>query len=271
MPSRSPEAIVIEDVRIPAGDASLYGKLGYPEQEQPIGAAVLAGPHPLLGGSMDNNLMRALGDGLAERGVVTLRFDYRDSTEGDGPRLARQMTEFWQKSSCADETLYGRDLEAAVAFLAGVIPGTSCPSEPRTQRSGVSGGLAAYSARRLASGAAPTDSLSTPLALIGYSFGCSLLPQVVTAHRVSALILVAPTLGRHDLDGFLTLTQPKLVIAPHGDFALDETRLPAWFDRLTGPKELVRPTIDGHFFRGCEADVVATVAAFLDRQWRPRA
>jgi alpha/beta superfamily hydrolase len=83
-----------------------------------------------------------------------------------------------------------------------------------------------------------------------------------------ALVLIAPTVGKHDLSALEDLSHPKLVIAPEADFAADDDELPAWFGRLAGPKELVRPRRDGHFFRGHEGWLAETVGDFLDGQWR---
>src|SRR5207302_716782 len=142
-------------VRFPAGPFTLEGELAYPVTEAPAGAVVLAGPHPLLGGTMHNNVVRRLGDGLAGQGLVTLRFDYHG--HGD---LARQMAEFWLHSTVKGEERHEDDLLGAVAFLRSVVP-------------------------------------EAPLALAGYSFGCTLLPAAARAHPVSALVLVAPTVGKH--------------------------------------------------------------------------
>jgi alpha/beta superfamily hydrolase len=233
MPASSHEAVIVEEVRFSAGPNDLRGELVYAEAGHPIAAAVLAGPHPLLGGSMHNNVLRVLGDGLASRGLVTLRFNYRCASDNaPGAGLLQRMTEFWQRSRLAEEREFADDLGAAVAFLTNVV------------------------------GPEPA------LALIGYSFGCTLLPRALPTDRDTALVLIAPTVGTHGLEDFFTLANPKLVIAPHGDFALDEKMFPEWFDRLSAPKELARPTIDGHFFRGCEETLVELVDAFLDRHWR---
>lgn len=58
-------------------------------RENPAAAAVLCHPHPLFGGSMHNNVIRALRTGLNERGVICLRFNFRGTgrswgTHGNG-------------------------------------------------------------------------------------------------------------------------------------------------------------------------------------------
>jgi len=235
MPSLHPiDPPVIESVRFRAGAYRLEGELLYPDESSLCGVAVVAGPHPLLGGSMGNNVVRILSDGLARRGLATLRFNYRGVGNSDGPDIdvARQMAEFWQTSHVACEDDYQTDLDGAVDFL----------------RADVSRAL--------------------PLALIGYSFGSTLLAAAAPADTATALILIAPTVGKHNYDAFVPLDHPKLVIAPEGDFAADATALRAWFARLAEPKQLIQQRLDNHFFRGHEEWLVDTVSAFLDSAWR---
>jgi alpha/beta superfamily hydrolase len=224
------DEIISERVRIRADSLHLEGELAYPGEGRPAGAVVLAGPHPLLGGTMHNNVVRALGEGLARRGLLSLRFDYRDGTS-----LGEYLAAFWEHSTMPGEALHADDLRAAVAYT------------------------------RYVAGKA------IPLALVGYSFGCSLLPAAVKAGKADVLVLIAPTVGTHDLGAFANLPQPRLVIAPRGDFAANEEDLLAWFVTLHGPRELCRPVLDGHFFRGHEDWLVDRVGSFIDRQWRAAA
>jgi alpha/beta superfamily hydrolase len=242
-PPSPPDALVVESVRFDSGPYWLEGELAYPEAALPTGAVLLAGPHPLLGGHMHNNVMRGLGDGLARRGFVTLRFNYRGVCGSEGPPLdtAAHLARFWETSRVPDEAHHQDDLAAALDFLRSVAG----------------------------------DHL--PLALVGYSYGCSLLPGVASgvasASRASTrgadaapLALIAPTVGTHNYGGFDAVTNPKLVVAPEGDFAAVATRLLDWFDGLREPKRLLQPRLDSHFFRGHEEWLTATVAAFFDGQ-----
>jgi alpha/beta superfamily hydrolase len=226
--------LTVEEVRFPAGRYRLHGDFAYAESADLRGAAVLAGPHPLLGGDLHNNVMRGLGDGLAERRVATLRFNYRGVGQSEGPAVdvAAHLARFWQTSHAPDEADLWRDVQGAADFV---------------------------------SRAAGSD---LPLALVGYSFGCSLLPRVRTAGDRPALVLIAPTVGKHDYAPFLALPHPVLVIASEDDFATDAGQLRAWFGRLPGPKQLVLKQLDSHFFRGHEAWLAETVFAFLQDHWR---
>jgi alpha/beta superfamily hydrolase len=235
MPPPDARALVVEGVRFPAGPYELEGELAYGEEPyHPRGCAVIAGSHPFLGGNMHNNVVRGLGDGLAEQGLATLRFNYRGVGRSQGPPVdvARHMATFLETSHVPGEMDLGQDVQAAVAFLRQVI-------SPRP-----------------------------PLALIGYSFGCALLPQVGTEEPPAALVLIAPPLGKHDYRGFTSARSPILVIASEDDFALDAVSLRRWFEHLPAPKRLVLAALDNHFFRGHEPWLVQTVAAFLQEHGR---
>jgi alpha/beta superfamily hydrolase len=222
---------VVEAVRFPAGPHLLEGELAYDEAARsPRGGAVVAGSHPLLGGNMHNNVVRGLGDGLAERGLATLRFNYRGVGRSQGPPvdLARHLAEFWATSHVPGEMDLEQDVQGAAAFL-----------------------------RQVTGPAAP-------LALIGYSFGCALLGRVRLPRPPAALVLVAPPLGKHDCAELTSGRCPTLVLVSEDDFTLDRARLRSWFDRLPPGRRLVETRGDNHFFRGQEAWLVDTAHAFLN-------
>jgi len=222
----APQPFVVETVRFLAGPFRLEGELAYPEAARPRGAIVIAGPHPSLGGDMNNNVVRAVGDGLAQRGYATLRFNYRGVGRSEGPVVDRitQLAEFWRTSHVADELDGHLDLAGAVAYLRQVTGG------------------------------------ELPLILVGYSFGCAMLPSIDTC---GARILVAPTIGKHDYGLYQSLTEPILVVVSEDDFAVPAETMDQWFQTLPGPKTLIRQQRDNHFFRGQEGWLVETLDAFL--------
>jgi alpha/beta superfamily hydrolase len=224
-------AHVVEDIHFPGRRGRLHGRLAYPEEGTPAGAAVIAGPHPLLGGTMDNNVVAGVADGLARRGLLTLRFDYSGVGRSEGPRLdtARHLAEFWHTSHVPEEMNLATDVAAAAEYARRVL------------------------------------GLGMPLALIGYSFGCALLPAV--CHDAATLALIGPTVGKHDYSAFAALAMPKLVIASEDDFASDAAGLREWFAGLAGPNSLVLGGRDNHFFRGQEEWLADTALAFLREHW----
>lgn len=223
-------SIVVESVQFRAGPHLLEGELAYADQaDEPRGGVVIAGSHPMLGGTMHNNVVRGLGDGLAERGWATLRFNYRGVGRSEGPRIdvARHMPEFWSTSLVEGEMDLWQDVQGAAVFLRSI------------------------------------GDTAQPMVLIGYSFGCALLPQLCRIESPAAVVLIAPPQAKHDYKGFTTVKSPLLTIISSDDFALEPARLHDWFDRIPDPKRLVEASADNHFFRGHEAWLVETVSAFL--------
>src|SRR5665213_89864 len=225
--------IVTENVLFPAGPYLLHGELAYPEAGPARGAVVFAGPHPLLGGNMRNNVVCCLGDGLAQRGLLTLRFDYRGVGRSQGPPVdvTRHLAEFWQTSHAPGEMDFWQDVQAAAEFSQQAAPGF-------------------------------------PMAVVGYSFGCALLPYLRSQENLAALVLIAPTVSKHNYDSFLLVSHPLLVVASEDDFATDAERLEQWFGTLAMPRQLVRQRCDNHFFRGHEDWLIETVFRFLEGHWR---
>jgi alpha/beta superfamily hydrolase len=228
----STETEIVEGLRFASGSLQLEGRLCYPESGEVYGAVALAGPHPMLGGDMDNNVVRGLSTGLARAGLVVLSFNYRGvgGSDGTSPDVTADLAEFWRTSRTPDEEHYSHDFRAAVTEFAALVRTT------------------------------------LPRALVGYSFGCSLLGGAA----ISAdwpLVLIAPTIGQHDYQPLTRVPNPILAIAPDEDFAAEADRVGDWFASLTGPRQLIRGDWDTHFFRGHEQRLCETVFAFLTEQW----
>lgn len=104
--------ILEEGVRIPSSPDELDGVLAYPFAERPQRAAIVVGPHPMMGGRIENNVVRAVGRGLAERGFLTLRFRFG----GEGPS-AEIMDEFWKSGRAPDDPRRAQESIAAWKWL----------------------------------------------------------------------------------------------------------------------------------------------------------
>ena len=61
------------------------------DQGGPWPGIVICHPHPLHGGSMDNNVVLALALGLVEEGFVTLRFNFRGVGRSEGEHSQGEM------------------------------------------------------------------------------------------------------------------------------------------------------------------------------------
>lgn len=105
----------LERVRFPAEGVEpplLQGELWLPDAVGPVAGVVVAHPHPQRGGSMDNNVVMALCQGLHAAGIASLRFNFRGVGHSEG-----------EYSGGVDERF---DVLGALSFLAeqpGIAPG----------------------------------------------------------------------------------------------------------------------------------------------------
>lgn len=111
--------IIEERVEVPAGGARLPAVLAYPEAGRPATGMVVAGPHPFLGGQLENNVVAALARAGAGCGWLTLRFAYRSAGGGD---LAAQLDRFWATGHAPRDGDLVHDLRAAVDFARSLRP-----------------------------------------------------------------------------------------------------------------------------------------------------
>jgi uncharacterized protein len=108
-----------DEVSIPCGTLTLEGVLERPsETRRPAAAAVICHPHPLYGGTMHNNVVKALKKGLLEKGFVCLRFNFRGTgrswgTHGNG------VDEVEDVLAAMDFILQRKDIDARTLVLAG--------------------------------------------------------------------------------------------------------------------------------------------------------
>ncbi len=205
----------VESVAIPVTGGELRGRLAY--RDDPVGVALVAGPHPLMGGSMENNVVRALTEGLAAKGLATVCFDYGGygQNESDDPearegRLA-QIAEFWASGQTpADQSMIAQ-VASAWAWACDSVPGA-----------------------RL---------------LVGYSFGAFAVDRCEQPVP-DARVLLCPTLGRHTYadagDGV-----PLHILAAGDDFTCTDKALDRFVDRRS-PVCYERIADTDHFLRGYE-------------------
>src|SRR6516225_6660796 len=71
-----------EPVRFACGALTLEGRAVLPPGAPR--AAIICHPHPQYGGDMDNSVVTAATQALAERGFATLRFNFRGVGESEG-------------------------------------------------------------------------------------------------------------------------------------------------------------------------------------------
>lgn len=114
----TPLDILEETVSIPNAGAALTGVLAYPLAGHPKRGALIVGPHPLMGGRLENNVVRSVGRGLAESGLMSLRFEFTGAETS-----AVVMEQFWQTGVAPDDRHRVNDARAAVAWFQSLAPG----------------------------------------------------------------------------------------------------------------------------------------------------
>lgn len=73
-----------ESVSFKAGGLTLEGRFALPASKAAVPGAAVCHPHPLYGGSMDNNVVAAILDALWTAGFATLRFNFRGVGRSEG-------------------------------------------------------------------------------------------------------------------------------------------------------------------------------------------
>ncbi len=71
-------------IRFPSGELSLEGVLAIPQGTGPFPAVIVCHPHPLYGGSMDNNVVSKLCQALAHTSLVSFKFNFRGVGASEG-------------------------------------------------------------------------------------------------------------------------------------------------------------------------------------------
>jgi alpha/beta superfamily hydrolase len=93
-------------VSFPSGELFLEGILAIPDGAGPFPAVIVCHPHPLYGGSMDNNVVYSLSETLTQASLASLKFNFRG--------VAGSQGEFGQGIGEQE------DAEAAISFISTV-------------------------------------------------------------------------------------------------------------------------------------------------------
>lgn len=220
-----------ERARFPGVMGLLSGELAYPANVRQEFCALVVGPHPYMGGTMENPLVAAIAEEIAIGGGVSLRFDYGRTGESFGPKIdvAASMTQFWNTGHAPEDPERFQDVECAMSFC---------------------------------------ESLGVrPLTIVGYSFGAAAAWKMYSENRerFEAIVLVSPTIARHKFSmPAIPLPPPRmLVIHSRDDFCTPYQQLMDWTRSLPFSIDLRFRDTGNHFFRGSEHEIGTLVARFL--------
>jgi uncharacterized protein len=221
-------SIIEETVRINGQGRVLDGNLAYPA-DQAMCSALIAGPHPFLGGDRRNNVVRSLSEALSSQGAVALSFDYGGvgASEGGPSDWPAVMSTFWKDGTFKEEGDWADDAGSALASL-------------RTWS-------------------------DLPRVLVGYSFGCWTVTKNLSKSCAEAIVLISPNPEKHSFDELATCRVPLLLIHNDNDFTCSVSDMTAWFDSIRQPKTRVQLPASEHFFRGHEKELTNVVVEFLSQ------
>ncbi len=105
-------------VSFPCGGLVLEGILGMPEATERLPAVIVCHPHPLYGGSMDNNVVSGVCEALTQAGLISFKFNFR-GVDGSQGEFSHGIGE-------------RNDVKAAISFISTV-------KEVDSQRIGIAG------------------------------------------------------------------------------------------------------------------------------------
>ncbi len=220
--------VVEECVTFRSEGLLLEGVFSYPEAGDIRGAILLPAPHPHLGGTMDNNVVRHLAVAAAEDGAATLRFNYRGVGRSEiRLKSGLSLYEHWERME--QELRYAEILPDATSALSHLLHMTG----------------------------------SRFVSVVGYSLGSVIAAMLASSSSVDRLVAVAPPVKRVGLAPFGACGKPILFIAGDRDFAFDLPRFKMEFDALPGPKQFSLLSHADHFYRKAEARLYEVVRTFL--------
>lgn len=221
-------AVIQENVRIQGPGGMLEGLLAYPTERVSC-SALIAGPHPFLGGDMGNNVVTALLNALASQGAVALAFNYGGvgGSEGGPADWPAIMSAFWKDGTFKEEHDWASDTGSAITAL--------------------------------------RQWCDLPPLLIGYSFGCWTLVGNLRDSGAQAIVLISPNPRQHAFDPLSACPVPLLLIHSDNDFTCSVSQTIAWAESIREPKTRIQLSAGEHFFRGHEEEVTGTVLKFLRR------
>jgi alpha/beta superfamily hydrolase len=73
-----------KNIFFPCGKLQLEGVCWYPDKNDKFPCVVLCHPHPMYGGSMNNNVIMALASALPPKGIIALMFNFRGVGKSQG-------------------------------------------------------------------------------------------------------------------------------------------------------------------------------------------
>jgi len=221
--------MIEEYVNFNSDGRKLEGIMSYDEDADDPPALLLCPPHPHLGGDMENNVITTLGNVLAERGFVTLRFNYRGVGKSES-----EFDNIADKSNYWENVLNNDDYTDALADAASAL---------------------GYLESAIGTG---------ETFIVGYSFGAIVgMMLSIRSANVKAFASISTPFSRFDLSFLSGCNKPKLYICADNDFASSLEDVKKGMQNIHDPKELEIFENCDHFYIDKERIIVDKVHEFF--------
>ena len=222
--------MIEEHVNFNSDGLKMEGILSYDENAVSPPSMLFCSPHPHLGGDMENNVITALGNVLAEKGFATLRFNYR----GVGNSESRL-------DNIAEEYKYWEDILNNDNYTDALVDATSAinylESTVGTSR----------------------------LFITGYSFG-AIVAMMLSAENenIRAFAAISTPFGRFSPALLSGCKKPKLFICADNDFASSIEEVKKGMLSISEPKILDVIESCDHFYIDRELEIANKVYDFFN-------
>jgi len=177
-------------VSFPAGVETIHG-VRHPARTQSAAApaVIVCHPHPLYGGSMDNNVVVAVCEALASAGIITLRFNFRGVGQSTGD-YGEGITEQKDISSALDYLAGLESVDAARLGLCGYSFGGMVTAPVALTDTRVRA-LALVSPAMDAAALQNLSGFQKPLIVIGGGRDDLVTPELLTGNLVSPPLIIS--------------------------------------------------------------------------------
>jgi len=223
--------MIEEHVNFNSDGMKLEGILSYDENAVNPPLMLLCAPHPHLGGDMENNVITALGNVLAEKGFAALRFNYRGvgNSESKLGNIAEEY-KYWEDVLNNDNyTDALADATSALDYLESTV-GTN------------------------------------EIYVAGYSFGAVVAMRLsVKNANIRAFASISMPFGRFDTSFLSDCKKPKLFICADNDFAASIEEVEKGMLSISEPKILDVIESCDHFYIDREPEIANKVLEFFNR------
>lgn len=213
-----------ESISIPSSCGTLEGILAYGDDSFPSTTVLLLSPHPNLGGSMENNVVKHCARRFAEAGCASLRFDYHGVGNSGIAEVGTSAKQYWAEIERTRRYhVLVEDIRAAWDALRTAVP---------------------QAAREV---------------LVGYSLGAAIAPLSASVAPSADVVAIAPPVDRVDISGYDTFSGQKVFVTGGNDFVFNKAKFETLYGPLPAPKNHLSFPGQDHFFRGAEDRIANAV------------